>query len=94
MNNFRVTSWNTAKRLKKIDTQIEFLEKHDADSMSGMSIDISKLSRDRKKFIMDNCSEGFCAATLKGVAKEVDFSQGLVVTEVSKIKKPSLFSLW
>jgi hypothetical protein len=66
----------------------------DTDSMSGISIDISRLSRDRKKFIMDNCSEGFCAATLNGVAQEVEFSQGLVVTEVSKIKKPSLFSIW
>ena len=31
MTNFRVTSWNTAKRLKQIDSQVEFLKKHNAD---------------------------------------------------------------
>ena len=31
MTNFRVTSWSTAKRLKQIDSQVEFLKKHNAD---------------------------------------------------------------
>jgi exonuclease III len=31
MTNFRVTSWNTAKRLRRIDSQVEFLRQHDAD---------------------------------------------------------------
>lgn len=31
MTNFRVTSWNTAKRLKQINFQIEFLDEHDSD---------------------------------------------------------------
>ena len=31
MTNFRVTSWNTAKRLKQINFQIEFIDEHDSD---------------------------------------------------------------
>lgn len=38
MTNFRVTSWNTAKRLKQIDSQIEFLRKHDADIVALQEI--------------------------------------------------------
>ena len=51
MTNFRVTSWNTAKRLKQIDFQIEFLRKHDADIIALQEIipSTETIFRDRLK---------------------------------------------
>ena len=51
MINFRVTSWNTAKRLKQIEFQIEFLRKHDADIVALQEIipSTETIFRDRLK---------------------------------------------
>ena len=51
MTNFRVTSWNTAKRLKQIDFQIEFLRKHDAHILALQEIipSTETIFRDRLK---------------------------------------------
>ena len=51
MTNFRVTSWNTAKRLKQTDFQIDFLMKHDADVIALQEVIPSTeiIFRDRLK---------------------------------------------
>ena len=51
MTNFRVTSWNTAKRLKQIDFQIEFLSEHDADFIALQEVipSTETIFRDRLK---------------------------------------------
>lgn len=51
MTNFRVTSWNTAKRLKQIEFQIEFLSEHNADVIALQEIipSTEMIFRDRLK---------------------------------------------